>query len=66
MEQGKGDPVDLNDEIQSIRAMAHTTANTAQRLELKTHALCQLLLDKGLITSDEHKRLTLWGTDSTR
>jgi len=66
MDPGNGDPIALNEEIRSLRQMAEATSRIAQRLELKVDALCQLLTTKGTITSDDYKRLTLWGTDSTR
>jgi hypothetical protein len=66
MEHGTGDPIALNGEIHAHRQSLHEHAAILKRLELKVDALCQLLRDKGAITRDDYKRLTLWGTDGTR
>ena len=66
MQQGMGDPIVLNDEILALRQSVNRQAAILQRVELKLDALCQLLRDNGTISSDDYKRLALWGTEGTR
>ena len=65
MQEGTGDPIALNTEFLALRQSVLAQAAILQRVELKIDALCQLLRNKGMITSDDYKRLTLWGTDGT-
>lgn len=60
------DPTVLAQQVKLHSQFVRESGPTIARLELKLNALGQLLRDKGVITSDEYKRLTLWGTDSTR